>query len=417
MSLSPRRSTVACTVTLAAGLALTACGGGSPNDSSSTTAGATASGAAPVSQGASQVNITLTNDGDADTCEIDHPSAKAGAVTFTVINKSATAITEVELQSNQRIIGEKENLAPGLAPVKFTATLTGGTYQVYCPGAKQAMQDFSVTGQATGPTAGSVQAVLAKGTSGYGVYVAGVIGDMGTAVTTLKKAVDSGNVADAKAKYALARPFYEKIESDVDGFVLPGSDPTSNKGNLDYLIDMRGSNLDPEVGWHGFHAIERDLWKNGKITAGTKKQAAALQTDVKTLGKLSEGLTYKPEDLANGAAGLLEEVQTTKIKGEEEAFSHLDLVDFEANVEGAQQAFAFLKPGLTEIDPTLTKTVTAQFKVVERLLDKYRDPSKPGGLVAWTPELRQADAPMLSKSVQGLQDPLSRMAEKVATAQ
>jgi len=407
----------------AVGLALTACGSGSSSDAGSSAADSAAAGAggaadaAPVSNGVSQVHITMTSGGSGDTCSIDHQSAKAGPVTFTVANKSATAITEVELQSHERIIGEKENLAPGLAPVKFTLTLTGGKYQVYCPGATKEMQDFTVTGKATSQTSGSTQAVLAKGTKGYGDYVAGVVGDMVTAVGNLKKAVDSGNVKQAQAKYALARPFYEKIESDVDGFVLPGADPTSNKGNLDYLIDMRQSNLDPKVGWHGFHAIEKDLWQNGKITAGTKKQAAQLVTNVKQLKKLSKGLTYKPEDLANGAAGLLEEVQTTKIKGEEERYSHLDLVDFAANVEGAQQAFAFLQPGLTKIDPALTKTITKQFKTVEKKLDKYRDPSKPGGFVAWTPTLRQADAPMLSKTVQALQDPLSRIAEKVATAQ
>ena len=49
------------------------------------------------------------------------------------------------------------------------------------------------------------------------------------------------------------------------------------------------------------------------------------------VGKLNSIVTtpqYKPEDLANGASDLIEEVQNTKITGEEEAFSHIDLVDF-----------------------------------------------------------------------------------------
>ena len=128
---------------------------------------------------------------------------------------------------------------------------------------------------------------------------------------------------------------------------------------------MRASNLDPKVGWSGFHAIERDLWQGGRITATTEevRRGPHRRTSTK-LASLAKTLTYKPEDLANGAAGLLEEVQTSKIKGEEESYSHLDLVDFAANVEGAEQAFANLEPGLKAIDPTLTQQVADRFTAV-----------------------------------------------------
>nr|WP_284254892.1 Dyp-type peroxidase [Pseudolysinimonas kribbensis] len=230
---------------------------------------------------------------------------------------------------------------------------------------------------------------------------------MTTAVAALQKAVDSGDVDAAKAAYALARPFYEKVESDVDGFLLPGTGPTDNTGNLDYLIDMRASNLDPAVGWHGFHAVERDLWTTG-ITANTRAQAAELTANVTKLAALAKGLTYKPEDLANGAADLLDEVQANKITGEEELYSHLDIVDFAANVEGAQQAFAYLRPGLTKIDAGLTKQVAAQFDKVNAALDAYRDPGQAGGYKVYDAATRAADAGQLSRLVQSLQTPSPR---------
>ena len=195
-----------------------------------------------------------------------------------------------------------------------------------------------------------------------------------------------------------------------------GTLPDDNAGNLDYLIDMRASNLDEKVGWHGFHAIERDLFQNGKITDETRKYAAELQANVAQLDKVVGSLEYTPEDLANGAAALLEEVQSNKITGEEEAYSHIDLVDFAGNVEGAQQAFAFLQPGMEKIDPDLTKQVSAQFANVNALLDTYRDHSIPGGYKVYTAELRASEAAKLSKAIQALQEPLSRIAEKVATA-
>jgi iron uptake system component EfeO len=378
--------------------------------------GASSSATAPMSNDASQVRITLTAD-NGGTCNLDYSAAKAGPITFTVLNRTATGITEVELQSHDRIIGEKENLAPGLPPVAFTLNLGGGTYQIYCPGAARELHDFAVYGRAAAAPGGSTATVLASGTAGYQRYVNGVVAAMVTAVERLKADIDAGDLSRARKDYPLARPFWERIESDADAFVLPGFRPTDNAGSLDYLIDMRASNLDPAVGWHGFHAIERDLFQSGRITDGTRRLAAELQRNVMTLDALVKTLKYRPEDLANGAADLLEEVQTSKITGEEEAFSHYDLVDFAGNIEGAQQAFEFLAPGLRRIDPALTQQVTVQFAAVGELLQTYRDPGVPGGYRRYTPQLKASDGARLSRSIQALQEPLAQIAEKVATAE
>jgi iron uptake system component EfeO len=379
------------------------------------TADAASDSVAPVKNGVSQVSITLTGD-NGGSCVLSHGSAKAGPVAFSVTNKTATGITEVELQSDNRILGEKENLAPGLPTVSFTLTLGGGKYQVYCPGAKQEMVSFTVTGQAATAPSGSTADILVAGTKGYAKYVNGVVDDMMTAVDRLRTDIDAGDLAQAQADYAHARPFYERIEANVDGFVMPGFKATDNAGNLDYLIDMRASNLDQKVGWHGFHAIERDLFQNKHITNETRKQAAELQKNVKLLDQVTRNLNYKPEDLANGATELLEEVQRTKINGEEESYSHYDLIDFAGNVEGAQQAFAFLEPGIKKIDPDLAKQINDRFAVVLKLLDSYRDPKAPGGLKVYTAELKAADGAKLGRSIQALQEPMSKVAEKVATA-
>ncbi|OIH94390.1 iron uptake system protein EfeO [Curtobacterium sp. MCBA15_001] len=362
-----------------------------------------------------RVSITLTNDGS-DKCAVSTTKVPAGPVTFTVKNESSTAITEVELLQDQRIFGEKENLAPGLAAVSFTSTLGGGKYQVYCPGADTELTDFTVTGKAASSANSSASTLLQQGAKGYGDYVDAQVGDMVTAVQQLQKDVDAGDLDAAKKDYADARPYYEHVESDVDGFVKKGFKATDNAGNLDYLIDMRASNLDPEVGWSGFHAVERDLFEGGAITDATKKTASDLTANVELLAKLVPTLDYKPEDLANGAAGLLEEVQSNKISGEEEAYSHIDLVDLAANVEGARQAFAYLKPGLTKTDPTLTKQISTQFDQTNTLMDGFRNAGDLGGFDSWTDATKAEHANAISQQVQALQDPLSRLAEKVATA-
>ncbi|CAN5203425.1 peptidase M75 family protein [soil metagenome] len=382
----------------------------SDSDGSGTAASATGGG------GAAQVAVTMVGGESGDQCQLSTDTVAAGPVTFTVVNSSATAITEFELLDGNRIIGEKENLVPGLGEVTLTLTLGGGAYEVFCPNASTEKVAFTVTGEASAEPTGTAAELLQSGADDYAVYVDEQVTAMVTGVQNLQKAVDSGDLAAAQSAYAAARPFYEKIETDVEGFLLPGADPTSNKGNLDYLIDMRASSFDPEVGWSGFHAVERDLFAKEKITDQTKRYAADLVDNVITLVDVAGTLTFAPEDLANGAAGLLEEVQTGKITGEEEMYSRLDLVDFAYNVEGAQQAFEALRPGLTEVDPDLVDTISSRFEDLNALLETYKDSDSLGGYIAYTPQVRASEGPTLASGVQALQESMTRLAEKVATA-
>lgn len=367
--------------------------------------------------GTNAIKVTMANSGGQDGCALDTTSVPAGPVTFTVVNTSAPGITEMELLRDQRIVGEKENLAPGLNPVSFTITLDGGSYQLYCPGASSEYQTLTVTGQAPpGPT-GTVASILSQGTKDYATYIVNQIGQLGDGVKALDAAIQSGNLDASKAAYAKARLFYERAESTVEGFVLPGFAVGDNAGSLDYLIDMRTSTpVDAKVGWKGFHAIERDLWQGGAITPGTKALSTELVANVGKLKDVVAGLQYKPEDLANGASDLIEEVQNTKITGEEEAFSHIDLVDFSGNVEGAQQAYASLRPGLEKIDANLVNQIDQQFRAVLNVLDGYRDPSALGGYRTYTPVLQGSDASKLTAVIQPLHQSLSMVAQKVVSA-
>jgi iron uptake system component EfeO len=367
--------------------------------------------------GTNAVKVTMANSGGKDGCALDTASVPAGPVTFTLVNTSAPGITEVELLRDQRIVGEKENLAPGLDPVSFTVTLDGGSYQLYCPGASTEYQNLTVTGRAPAPATGTVASVLSQGTKDYAAYIVNQIGQLGDGVKALDAAVQAGNLDAAKAAYAKARLFWERAESSVEGFVLTGFAVADNAGNLDYLIDMRESTpVDAKVGWKGFHAIERDLWQGAAITSATKALSTELVSNVTKLSGIVATLQYKPEDLANGASDLIEEVQNTKITGEEEAFSHIDLVDFSGNVEGAQQAYASLRPGLEKIDGSLVNQIDQQLHVVLSVLDGYRDPSALGGYRTYTPELKASDATKLTAVIQPLHQSLSTVAQKVVSA-
>lgn len=367
--------------------------------------------------GAHAVKVTLANNGGKDICALDNTSVPAGPVTFTVANTNAPGLNEVELLRDQRIVGEKEDLAPGLDPVSFTVTLDGGSYQLYCPGASGEYQELTVTGRAATGLTGTVSSILDQGTKDYAAYIIKQIGQLGDGVKALDAAVQSGNIDAAKTAYAKARIFWERSESAVNAFILLGFPVGDNAGKFDYLIDMRESTpVDAHVGWKGFHAIERDLWQGGAITPGTVGFSSELVGNVVKLAPIVALLQYKPEDLANGASDLIEEVQNTKITGEEEAFSHVDLVDFSGNVEGAQQAYASLRPGLEQIDANLVNRIDQQFHAVLATLDGYRDPSALGGYRTYTPTLKATDATKFTAVIQPLHHSLSTVAQKVVTA-
>lgn len=395
---------------LALGAGLTGCSGNSSSSSSSTKS----------SDGVQQVNITLKdNSQSADVTEVE-----AGVVTFNVTNESAAGISEFELLYNQKIVGEKENLAPGLGTVSFTVTLNGGDYKLYAPGADNSYVSFKVTGEAAAAPAGSTQEIMQEGVKSYASYIKEQGQYLQDSTAALQTAVESGDVEAAKKAWAAARPFYEHAESAVDNFLMPGytipeGEEADNNYFLDYLIDMRESNFDEAAGWHGFHAIERDLWQNGAITDQTKAYAKELAENCKILNEQvlpSFADDMKPEDLANGAADLLEEVSTTKITGEEDKYSQLDLSDFRSNVEGAQQAYANLRDGLNKIDEDLVKRIDDEFQSVSDMLDTYRSDSELGGYVKYTAELQKTDANKLSEGISTLHDDLAKLAEKVATA-
>ena len=83
-----------------------------------------------------EVTVTVT---EADGCVATPDTVPAGQVTFVITNVDALGVTEVELVSDQRIVGERENLAPGFDST-FSARLDGGTYEVFCPGASDRAQ-------------------------------------------------------------------------------------------------------------------------------------------------------------------------------------------------------------------------------------------------------------------------------------
>ena len=386
-------------------LALAGCGSsaqtssGSSETSSAATSSAAFAGADSVaadSSGPGEVAVTVTEAGG---CVASPNTVPAGQVTFVITNVDALSVTEVELVSDQRIVGERENLAPGFDST-FSARLDGGTYEVFCPGAATERTPFTVTGEAAAQSA-DLTALLDQATIDYGTYV-------DDQITFLLVPVQE--LAAAQAAYVKARPFYERIEPVAESFP-----------DLDQAIDLRIGDVEAGTTWTGFHPIEQGLFEK-KSTEGLSELADQLITDIQSLqaeaAKLSAATAagteggYQAFEIANGSATLLDEVLASKITGEEEAYSRIDLLDFEANVEGSLQAFATLKPALDQIDPTLVPQIASAFDGLTAVLDQYRDPNGPGG---WKPydTLTAQDKKALTDALLVVQEPLAAISAKI----
>src|SRR5206468_3310211 len=97
-----------------------------------------------------------------------------------------------------------------------------------------------------------------------------------------------------------------------------------------------------------------------------------LNADVAALNARVAKAKYEPAQLANGAVELLNEVSKSKITGEEERYSHVDLTDFKANVDGASAAFELLRPALAKRDQELADEVDERFDALNAALAPYR---------------------------------------------
>lgn len=348
------------------------------------------------------VKVQMTDEG----CPAPDSEYPAGAITFTVENVSAVAVTEFEVLSGDRILGEKENLPPGFAG-DFSLELGPGTYTLYCPGAATERTDIELTGEGPPDAPTDTAGLLQEGAAGYLGYVQTQVTEMVEAVAALDDAIATGDVEASKAAYANARPFYERIEPVAESFVI-------GDVNLDAAIDLRADDVEPTE-LTGFHRIEYGLWID-ETTAGLQSVAAQLVADIDSLHQLVSDLTgFQPAELANGAVGLLDEAAAGKITGEEERYAHIDILDMAANVEGAEQAFAYLEPGLTVIDADLVAVIQERFDALDTLVAEFEDPDEPSGYVLYT-ELTDEQITALSAALQAVAEPLSQVAAKVVSA-
>lgn len=348
-------------------------------------AGCGSSSDAPA--GAEAMSFQLTDAG----CVPNSAKAPAGPITFEVENAGTSKVTEFEVLDGETILGEVENLSDGFSG-SFSLTLEQGEYTLYCPGGEDERGTLTVSGELKAENSPAVETAIAE----YRRYLEENTGDLVAATEPFVAAVIAGDVARAKALYAPARIPYERIEPVAESF-----------GTLDPRIDARENDV-PASEFEGFHRIEKALWVAG-TAAGMAPVARQLLADVEELQRKVRTVELQAVQIANGANELLGEVSASKITGEEERYSHTDLVDFEANVEGAEAAFEAVEPLLSAKDPKLAEEIEASFEDVYAALEPYR---RGDGFVSYT-ELSKADTRKLAQEIDALAEELSQVPAQI----
>jgi iron uptake system component EfeO len=349
---------------------------------------------------------SLTVKSSADACDVSATSAPAGTLTFDVTN-TGSEVTEFYLlgEDGLTIKAEIENIGPSISR-KLTVNAAPGKYVTAC---KPGMQgdgirgDFTVTPASDAPSASaSDQQLVDTALANYKAYVNDQSDQLVEATRRFVALYKAGKDDEARTLYPQARMHWERIETVAESF-----------GDLDPLTDAREADLEPGQKWTGWHRIEKDLWPPAGYHALTPQERATYADDLmKNIGTLDSriaGLDYTIDQIANGSRGLLEEVANGKVTGEEEAWSHTDLWDFQANVDGARVGWEGVKPIVEAKDPALATQLDQRFKALQDLLDQQKTPDG----FAFYDRVGDADKKALSDAVNALSEPLSRLTAAV----
>lgn len=232
--------------------------------------------------------------------------------------------------------------------------------------------------------------LLDKAVKNYKDYVIDQTAQLVSKTKEFTEAVKAKKMDKAKELYATTRVFYERIEPIAESF-----------GELDPKIDARETDVEPK-NWSGFHLIEKALWED-KSVEGMDKAADQLYNDVLALQEKVKQVELSPTQVVAGSMELLNEAAISKITGEEERYSHIDLVDLAANVEGSRAVYHAILPALQENDSELADELDKQFTVLMDSLKQYKES---GEYILYT-ELND-------EQIRELSDKLGVLSEKMA---
>ncbi|WP_341952585.1 imelysin family protein [Salinibacterium sp. TMP30] len=294
-----------------------------------------------VPNDAASTDNTISVDSSATDCVVSTSEAPSGNLVFRVTN-SGDQVTEFYLLAADglRIVGEAENIGPGISRDLVVLVQPGDYFTVCKPG---------MIGDGVGK---SPFTVTESGTD------RSFSGDIGTQV----------DVANAN--------YTSYVKDQIENLVA-GSEKFA----------------DAEASFDAYDQSKREALATQLVAYTT------------TLYSNVQDLQFTLDQQTNGAIGLLDEVASGKVPGEEEFWWHTDLGDFQANIDGAHVLYQGVRGILLEKDAELAATLDPEFEQVQALLDAQ----KVGDGFRLYTELSTSEIRAFSDQVNALAEPLSRL--------
>lgn len=393
----------------------------------------------PVAPSANAKDGVLSVSSTADQCKVSANEVKSGNLTFEVRNEGDRT-TEFYLLAADglQIVAEKENIAPG-ASALLTITAQPGDYFTACKpgmrGTNIGRAAFKVTGEQV-QLSGPDQELFNKAVGDYVSFAKNEVAELVPAAEAFAKAYIAGDDETARKLYAPTRVHYERIEPIAEA--LGVLDPRIDYREINYLAEADQLKKDDPTftEWLGFHRMEKDLWEpapgavqpdGSPAHEGWKKSTPqdrarigqAFITDINKLYEQLHAPDYAAKNnltiatVSNGASNLLEEIAVNKVTGEEDWWSHSDLWDFQANLQGSRVAFDLVAPIAERKGPegrALVAQIRSEFDKLQKLLDRYGSLDK--GFVTYD-KVSSAEQRELTAQVNATREPLSNLTKTV----
>lgn len=371
-------------------------------------------------------------------CAVSTEETSSGTTTFTVRN-DGTRVTEFYLlgEDGLRIVGERENIAPG-GSADLVVSLQPGTYFTACKpgmrGANVGKAEFTVSGDPV-EVSGAEAELFDAAVADYVNFVKNEVAQLQPKVEEFVAAYVKGDDEQARELFAPTRVHYERIEPIAEA--LGVLDPRIDYREIDYLAEAEALREDDPTftEWLGFHRMEKDLWVpekdalqpdgsnawDGWQPSTPEKRAElgkTLNADIAALYDTVHGESFVAEQgldiatVANGASALLEEIAVSKVTGEEDWWSHTDLFDFQGNLQGARIAFDLVAPiaQRSQEGAELVRTIDTEFSALQELLDQYG--SLESGFTSYA-EVNRDQQRELVEQTDATREPLSKLTATV----
>jgi len=314
-----------------------------------------------------EIAVTVT-EAACDPATLEVP---AGKRSFRIHNASNRPL-EWEILDGVMVVAERENIAPGLNAT-LSERLKPGEYAITCGLLSNPRGTLKVT--ATPESEASRAAPETRAFLGplaeYRVYLSRRSGELVAATATLAGEIGAGDLDGARAAWLAARQPWRQV-APVSGRI---ADLANSMDPLADYLEKR----EQDPGFTGFHRIEHGLWALGS-TDGLAPFADRLAADAGVLRDRLKALGLQPADLAANAASLAGRV-ADQATGTQAPYSHSDLAEYSADLDGIAKSALLVDPLVTEAKPEVSQALHAALDAARATIEGFRQPD--GSFPSW----------------------------------